>query len=54
MAAGRKAMEFGPALRTAATVAGFLLTWQLVVAATGIKPYILPSPASIFAGSDLG
>jgi NitT/TauT family transport system permease protein len=41
--------RYGPALRTAGAVAGFLLIWELVVRLAGIKAYILPPPSEILA-----
>lgn len=44
-----KAYRYGPALRTATAVAGFLLLWELIVRFAGIKAYILPPPSEILS-----
>jgi NitT/TauT family transport system permease protein len=45
----RSAGQFGAAAQTAATVAGFLVLWELAVGVTGAQPYILPAPSAILA-----
>ena len=49
MAVKSKSKGLWPAARTALSIAGFLLFWELLVRVAGVKSYVLPAPSEILA-----